>query len=83
MQLELKLEDEDSSIIKSALWDLNKPITEDLKGTLTVTFKPNNAIYKYQQVPLNIMREFIFSDSYGKFFCKNIKDNFIYTKDTE
>ena len=83
MQIELKLDDDNSAIIKSALWDLNKPITEDLMGTLIVIFKPNNVTYRYQLVPLNTMKEFIVSDSYGKFFCKNIKDKFAYTKETE
>jgi len=74
------LEPEASSLILRFGWVRNpKSTTDNPLGVLKIVFKTNHICYYYNDVPLNIFEDFVNSDSYGKFFHKNIfeKYNFI------
>ena len=47
--------------------------------TLEVGFH-NGSVYQYFDVPENVHREFLNSDSKGKFLNSNIKNNFRYAR---
>jgi len=73
-----------SSIIKF-IWKRNITKTEksgeiietpEKEGTLEITFKTNNKCYQYKNVPLAMFEKFVCSESYGKFFCKNILNKY-------
>ena len=60
--------EEDSTIIQSIGY-------EKKKKKLVVKFT-SNAIYEYYNVPYNVYKEFIRSESKGAFLNKEIKDKF-------
>jgi hypothetical protein len=49
------------------------------KYSLDITFKSGDK-YRYFDVPLSVLNEFMNSDSFGKFFQKSIKNNYKYIK---
>ena len=61
-----------SSNINSVGYDIEKQILE-------LEFS-NGGIYRYIDVDMKTVVEFIFADSIGKYFHSNIKSNFKYVK---
>ena len=45
---------------------------------LLVTFS-NNKVYMYNNVPVEVFRNLVESDSLGRYFINNIKNNFKYS----
>lgn len=58
----------DSSFIKEVRWN---------KGNLFVRLK-SGRFYEYENVPEQVYQDFINSDSLGKFFGENIKEQYDY-----
>ena len=71
MQIECYLEEYESSNIKMFNWWL---------GFLDVQFRQNDAKYRYENVPMNIMLEMIQAESKGKYFVANVKGKYEYQK---
>lgn len=59
----------ESSVIKKFVYN-------DKTKVLYIKFK-NTHIYKYIDVPIEIVKEFISSESKGKYFNKNIKKKYL------
>ena len=65
-----------SSLITEMIWTKTSIRRPDPFGELIVSFKSNDSKYLYEKVPASIINEMVLSESAGKYFCKNIKDNY-------
>lgn len=64
-----------SSLISEIKWNRTGS-GKNPKGTLSLTFKSNNTVYEYTEVPSTILQEMLLAESFGKYFHENIKDKF-------
>ena len=71
----------DSSLIQKLRWD--KVSEKSTNGNLTVMFKSNNEVYSYENVPHNIVESLLNSESIGKFFAEEIRNNYSFHKETK
>lgn len=72
-----------SSLVSEIEWEGNGKTKTNPKGALTLTFKNGGERYEYTEVPATIIEEMLESDSMGKFFHKNIKDQYDTYKEVE
>ena len=63
----------ESSTIKNIRWTIGDP------DKLTIEFK-HGGVYEYDGVPEHVYLDFAKADSLGKYFHKNIKDEFTFNK---
>lgn len=77
----------DSTQIDSTAWSMTEMTVDDdkgkedeIRGTLTVKFKSDGAIYDYFKVPLNTWKSLLVAPSIGKFINSEIKGKFEYKK---
>ncbi len=69
----VNLQKVESSLIDSVGYD---PATEDL----TIVFVGSGDTYVYHKVPEKVYKKLMAADSKGKFFTKNIKEKYEFTK---
>lgn len=66
-----------SSLVSDIEWNRNERSSKtDPKGALVLTFKSAGERYEYEGVPSTILQEMLISESIGKFFHENIKDQY-------
>ena len=64
-----------SSLLSDIKWE-RVGTGKDPKGNLILTFKDNGEVYEYSDVPSTILQEMLVSESVGKYFHSNIKDQY-------
>jgi len=69
IRITYKIDKETSSLIKYISWK---------QGILYITFRTNDKMYAYKKVPKEIVISLVSAESVGKYFNKNIKNNFEY-----
>jgi hypothetical protein len=70
--INLEMEYENSSLLCKVRWEQPQ---EDA-GTLYLTFKNGNVVYKYYDFSLDALKYFISSESLGQHFHAHIKDKY-------
>lgn len=70
-----------SSLISEIKWNRTGK-GKNPKGILSLTFKSNNTVYEYLEVPSIILQEMLLSESVGTYFHKNIKNKFTSNKES-
>ena len=58
---------------------INKIVYNEKTKELYIVFK-NKHIYKYKEVPIEIIKEFISAESKGKYFNKKLKKKYLEVK---
>jgi len=67
---------ENSSLVTDIEWTRKTIIGPDPKGNLVLTFKYDGERYEYVGVPASILQDMLASESIGKYFHANIKDQY-------
>ena len=66
----------DSSLVSNIEWTNKRGSKDKIKDDLTITFNQNDERYEYIGVPSTTLQEMLESDSIGKYFHANIKDQY-------
>jgi len=72
----VKISLNESSLITELEWSKNNKKSLDSNGELMITFKQNGERYWYKNVSADTLKEMLESDSIGKYFCANIKEQY-------
>jgi len=72
----ITLSTDNTSLLTEIEWTRKSVIGPDPKGNLIITFKHDGERYEYTNVPSSVLQEMLASESFGKYFHANIKDQY-------